>query len=338
MSNELISQVAEIIKTATFKDPVVDKIIKENHLEYVLAEHLVENGVTLNDVKTTIESGTGSADKGTKSKRAKLSNSEQKKLLYEIAEDTMPKIYEHDLSLSEVLDLMSRFTNYTALNLLLLTAQYPQATYLKLFDDWKEDGHSIKKGQKGIKLFKYEGQKVNKNGIEHSDYSIKTVFDVSQTDSEDVVVSPAFENKLLFSALVKDTKTPIKPVEQDKLPSGHSAYFDEKQNVILIAKDLPFCVQFNALCCEMMLSDICSRRKSYTRAHYEADCVCAAYVVSKRYGIDASYFDLNAVCEYAKEHSVDVRKTLERVRSNANSVINRIDTYIERSQGKEVVR
>lgn len=335
MSNDMYLKLIDLIENADYGNTSISEYIKTMGISGVIAKQLIQNGLVIEE---TQKSGTSFAKPKSDSNQYSSKTHEQKRIMYELAEERAPIVFSTENELSSFLDLMSKFPNYTATNLLLLSAQNPQASILKTFDEWDKEGYNIKKFQKGIKLFQFEGKKTDKNGKPYNDFSIKNVFDIEQTDCDTKASPIPYDSKLLFTAMLKGTSTPIKPVEHEVLPSGYSAYFDEKQNTILIAKDLPFCVQFNTLCCELLLSEIKSRDRNYTRARYETDCICASYVISKKYGIDTSYFDLNNVCNIINnKDGVDIRKTIERIRSNVNSAVSRINTHIERTQGREMV-
>ena len=81
------------------------------------------------------------------------------------------------------LDLYSRL-NYTFKNTLLIHASCPNATVIKDFARWKEEGYHVKPKESGIQIIEPDGTFIRKDGSTAVKYRIKTVFDVSQTNAE----------------------------------------------------------------------------------------------------------------------------------------------------------
>lgn len=108
---------------------------------------------------------------------------------------------------AEYLQFMSKMYRYSNRNQALIRSQYEGAGFVASFNHWKQEGHSVRKGQKGIKILKpstaryykdtdgkekplsslsKEDQKqVIARGLpisEHRYYTTVAVFDVTQTD------------------------------------------------------------------------------------------------------------------------------------------------------------
>lgn len=84
------------------------------------------------------------------------------------------------------------FHTYSLNNVLLILSQYPDATRVAGFQQWKAKGRSVRKGEKSIKIFGYSTKKVtaeDENGDETTRllarFPILSVFDISQTDLMD---------------------------------------------------------------------------------------------------------------------------------------------------------
>ena len=70
---------------------------------------------------------------------------------------------------------------YSAANALLIYKQQPQATQLKEFRDWQEDGVKVSKGAKSLSILE-PVEYAKKDGSTGIAYNVKKVFDVSQTN------------------------------------------------------------------------------------------------------------------------------------------------------------
>jgi len=95
------------------------------------------------------------------------------------------------------------FHRYSFNNTMLILSQYPDATRVAGFQQWKAKGRSVRKGEKSIKIFGYSKAKVtdeDANGDEVTRmiarFPILSVFDIGQTDpiegveqAEDVTIA-----------------------------------------------------------------------------------------------------------------------------------------------------
>ncbi|MDD7129357.1 MAG: ArdC-like ssDNA-binding domain-containing protein [Prevotella sp.] len=82
------------------------------------------------------------------------------------------------------LDLQSRFPRYSVGNILLLSAQKPEATRIADFKAWKEGGVYIKQGETGIIMLEPGNEYTKADGSVGVAYNAKRVFDISQTTAK----------------------------------------------------------------------------------------------------------------------------------------------------------
>lgn len=107
---------------------------------------------------------------------------EAKKKLNETADEHSLDIIRDQEEYVSFLDLYSRM-NYTVFNSLLIHAANPNATAIKDFAKWKEEGTFVKPKESGIQILEPDGTYMRKDGSVATKYKIKTMFDVSQTDA-----------------------------------------------------------------------------------------------------------------------------------------------------------
>ena len=105
-----------------------------------------------------------------------------RKKLNDIADEHALDIIRDQKEFVSFLDLYSRM-NYTIFNSLLIHAANPDATAIKDFARWKEEGTYVKPKESGIQILEPDGTYMRKDGSVATKYKIKTVFDVSQTDA-----------------------------------------------------------------------------------------------------------------------------------------------------------
>ena len=113
------------------------------------------------------------------------------------------------------LDVQSRFHRNSFGNVLLISLQFPDATRVAGFRRWLELGRHVRRGQKGIAILapvvhrlKVEDEATGEERMIVSApraFRVVDVFDVSQTDGDDLPESPA--RRLKATAWPEPTRT-----------------------------------------------------------------------------------------------------------------------------------
>lgn len=128
----------------------------------------------------------------------------------------------------EFLKFSSNFRKYSSRNMALIKMQLPTATQVGSFALWKSLGRSVKKGEKSLKIYgfnKYKSVSVDTKTQEEKEHEFVTfpivsVFDVSQTDGEEIptwnIKPEGNDDKGLYDLLKKEieTTTDIKVIEE----------------------------------------------------------------------------------------------------------------------------
>jgi antirestriction factor ArdC-like protein len=104
-----------------------------------------------------------------------------------------------------MLQVVSKFHRYSFNNHLMIFLQRPDATLVAGFNRWKTLGRFVKKGEKGIAIFapcKYKTKVESDDDEEKSvqqvrGFRVVHVFDISQTEGEDLPDLDAVRPKLL---------------------------------------------------------------------------------------------------------------------------------------------
>ena len=99
----------------------------------------------------------------------------------------------HSQALTAYLKAIGRFHRYSLHNVLLISTQKPNASYVAGFRTWNELGRFVKKGEKGIMILAPIARRKaenpdddEKNSSRISGFRPAYVFDVSQTDGQDL--------------------------------------------------------------------------------------------------------------------------------------------------------
>ena len=127
---------------------------------------------------------------------------------FQMLNDAADRLRADGEMLKTYLDLQARFPRYSVNNLILITAQRPDATRLAAFDVWQKDGVHINKGEKGLSILEPSGTYEREDGTKATNYAIKKVFDIAQTNAEPEP-QPAVtrDERTLLKALISDAES-----------------------------------------------------------------------------------------------------------------------------------
>ncbi len=199
----------------------------------------------------------------------KAEKREEMQNLFKKIDDGVKAVFESE-SYKDCLRYMSKFTNYSAGNCILIMLQKSDASLVAAFGKWNELGRTINKGEKGIAIlapmsFKSKELKEqpvtdsNGNQVYNADGSEKKrkveveqtsigfkkvyVFDVSQTSGEPIPeyiheLNEAFEDdhdEAVINAVHDITGI---PVDFEDISSGAKGYYSYGEQRIVIQENL----------------------------------------------------------------------------------------------------
>jgi antirestriction protein ArdC len=201
-------------------------------------------------------------------------------------------------SLRKVLDVMSRFHQYSWNNCLLIAFQRPEATYVAGFRKWLELRRHVRKGEKGIGILAplaYRRQADSDDGEDGTTRGIRGfkvvhVFDVSQTVGEDLpeLARITGDPGEMLERMENVIRTGGIVLKYEPLPLGTKGV--SRKGEIAIAEGLDeaerFAVLVHELAHERLHDD--ERRKETTKTVRETEAEAVAYVVCRTFGLDCS--------------------------------------------------
>lgn len=254
--------------------------------------------------------------------------------------------------MEQYLAMQARFPHYSVSNVLLLMEQCPNATQIKDFAGWKAEGIFVKKGVTGLTILEPGKQYTGADGRVRTSFDPKTVFDISQVhapknhavpEAEDGALPAELEQKPvdrnLLLALIRQSPVEIEGV--DTLDGGQQmgACYQHQLRRIQVKKSMPAEALFQALVCEIVHAEFGRDRESYSRAAYNYQARCAAYLICRHYQVDASCYNVrNAPATVSGLDAKQMRGQLASIREAAGRVMNRVDKnlqYAAKQAGKE---
>ena len=243
----------------------------------------------------------------------------------------------------EFLGFIGQFPAYSSNNLTLIHLQDPEATMVCGYKEWERYGRHVVAGGKGMKIFapkkeKIEVKKKDANGNVIYDangdpvmeskmvlkgYTLKSVFDVSQTAGKPVPsITALFSGRVDGYTELLSVLENVSPVSVTFMPDGASG-FSDKTGIISVRSDLS-----QQQTVQKLLPSIASALlyektgKLYETESLEAES--CAYVVAKQLGIENDY-DFDYIADWYDGRSLEeLSGTLKLIRDISLGLIKEI--------------
>lgn len=251
---------------------------------------------------------------------------QERQEVYDLMDKMADEIKADVNKYKEYLNVQGRFDKYSVGNALVITASNPNATQLKEFDDWKESGAFIKKGENGIKILEPGDSYTRADGSSGTSYNVKKMFDISQTTSNQKTRTISYDDKVKLTALLKDCPVDVKIV--DMIPnSDNIAEWNKNDNALYVKQGGETPEIFKQIAREL------TRVGLEETGNIELDnfkCISSSYMLCKKYGIDVSNININSIPEAFKNMSAsEVRNELTSMRSVMQDINTRMSAYFE---------
>ncbi len=282
----------------------------------------------MNDFEQILANANGNSqekkpfDKNTWKEKKQQERQEVYDLMDKMADEIKADVNKY----KEYLNVQGRFDKYSVGNALVITASNPNATQLKEFDDWKESGAFIKKGENGIKILEPGDSYTRADGSSGTSYNVKKMFDISQTTSNQKPRTISYDDKVKLTALLKDCPVDVKIV--DMIPnSDNIAEWNKNDNALYVKQGGETPEIFKQIAREL------TRVGLEETGNSELDnfkCISSSYMLCKKYGIDVSNININSIPEAFKNMSAsEVRNELTSMRSVMQDINTRMSAYFE---------
>lgn len=240
----------------------------------------------------------------------------------------------------EYLRFMSSFYEYSINNSILIWSQMPEATLVAGFKAWQAKGRTVKKGEKGIviiapcphkavkKVKDENGNEVEKE-VKYTTFRAAYVFDISQTEGEDVPrMCALLEGDVdQFDDLVEKliAVAPV-PVEFKAFESPANGYFDRAEQKIVVQPDRSEVHKLKTLIHEIAHSILhCEDgdQEKVDRQTAEVQAESVAYTVCAALGLDTSDYSFGYVAGWSDGKDVkELTESMDVIRKTAAEILN----------------
>ncbi|WP_105116120.1 PBECR4 domain-containing protein [Streptococcus suis] len=267
------------------------------------------------------------------------------------------KTYLDSDQYKKFLNAMSKLHDYSPRNIAFLLAQNPDVSMVASFQKWKNDfDRQVQKGERGLKVWTpYTVKLKNPDGSPRLDkdgnemsvtrFTLGTVFDVSQTQGKEIPKPiynlegdvPDFET--IYLATKQTAQLNNVSIRFDTIEGSANGYYHPSKNEIVLAdKQMSEAQILKTLFHEMAHADLHSKDTNYSRSEKELQAESVAYVVANHYGIDTSEYSFGYLKFWSQDPKgyEDLTNQLSVVSTEAKSLINRIDTQIEKVKSKSI--
>lgn len=243
------------------------------------------------------------------------------------------------------LEFAGKFHDYSFNNIVLILSQMPNATRVAGYKAWQKLGRQVRKGEKSISILapvphKNEVEevdmdgKVSKKEVTWMSYRAVSVFDISQTDGEEVPSSRSFCKVLegnvegydeVFGKLVGIAQI---PVEFEQVQDGSNGYYDTVNKRIALNEGMSQAQTIKTLIHEIahsVLHSIDGDESNADRNTKELQAESVAYTVCSYLGLDSSEYSFGYIAGWSKDKDVKVlTSNMEVIRKTAETIISAI--------------
>lgn len=241
----------------------------------------------------------------------------------------------------EYLEVMSRFHSYSARNCMLILMQRPDATMVAGYRKWQKDfNRQVRKGEKSIGILapvphkaviretdKDTGEVTDHEHVWNS-FKVVSVFDISQTDGDDL---PTLSKRLSkdvdgFETLVAKIKNvSAVPIEITDIDGSENGFYSLAESRIVVRSGMSEAQTIKTMVHEVAHSMLhCSGgdEEDADGPKREVQAESVAFVVCNSLGIDTGEYSFGYVAGWEKGN--DLAESLDAIQKTAHKIIDGI--------------
>ena len=253
------------------------------------------------------------------------------------------------------LKTMSKFHNYSFRNTLLIVMQNPQASYVAGYGAWQTKfKRQVRKGEKGIKIFApapykktVEEKTFDKDGNAHIEekeivvpaFKLTTVFDISQTEGEDLpmlgtdrLVGNVSDYGKFFETLKNISPVPI---SFEDIQDGANGYYHQIEKRIAVQENMSEVQTVKTTVHEIAHAKLHAIPENkdeavkIDRRTREVQAESVAYTVCQHFGIDTSDYSFGYIAGWSSgRETEELKQSLEVIRNTAAEFIDAIENKL----------
>lgn len=259
--------------------------------------------------------------------------------VFQSIEDGIREVYRSD-QYQKYLQVMSRFTNYSVNNCILIFQQMPEARLVAGYHAWKTKfKRNVKRGEKGIRILAPIRKSVKKEEAQEAPEEEVTrfrkvcVFDLSQTEGEPL---PSFMIDQLEGAVDDyedfleqlELLAPV-PVRFERLKDNVHGYYSSLEKEIVLNPDMTQLQTVKTLIHEIAHSYLHSAPAAadeISRARKEIEAESVAYILCRHYGLDTGEYSFRYLAGYSSSQDLpELKASMERIHTASSHLIRSLE-------------
>lgn len=253
---------------------------------------------------------------------------EQRETVYAMIDETAESVAKDGAQFQSYLDVQGRFDRYSVSNALLILAQRPNATVIKDFDTWKEQGAFIRKKESGFYILEPGEEYQRENGTTGISYNTKKMFDIAQTGNSRKRETPTYpDDRTRIKALMDHAPVPIHIAE--KLQEGTNAMYLPDTREIEIRRGMDAGDIFRALAQELAHAEMDKGDGSYDRSEHSFHAYCVSYMLCRQYGVDTGGYRFDRAPQMLEGmEPQEIRAELSDIKETAGEISGRMNRML----------
>ncbi len=242
----------------------------------------------------------------------------------------------------EFLRFMSRFTNYSVNNMILIMMQRPEASLVAGYKAWQTRfNRQVRKGEKGITILApcphrkdIEDEDGNTKEVSWTTFRAIKVFDISQTDGEDIptgCVEMLTGDVDSYDALIEKliTASPV-PVGFEDIAGGANGFYSQAEKRIAVQAGMSQQQTVKTLIHELSHAVLHDREtgqeKETDRETREVQAESVAYTVCSMLGIDTADYSFGYIAGYSTGKEIkELTASMETIRKTSLMIYEALD-------------
>lgn len=227
---------------------------------------------------------------------------------------------------------LSRFEKNSIGNALLIYSQRPEATKLKEYSKWEEEGKHIRKGAKAVMILEPTTYK-DKNGAERNGFNVKSVFDITDLTSEEKVPFISYDCKAVITAMVENSKVHLETTSEYPKDRETGAYYDIRRKTIVVEKSADKDNVFAAVAKALAHAELSKDTESYRFSDNEFTARCVAYTLVCKYGFSTDRVNISSIpAELAGLDEKEIKARLSKIHACVREISDRTRNELEKQK------
>jgi antirestriction protein ArdC len=236
----------------------------------------------------------------------------------------------------EYLKMSTRFRQYSFQNTMLIALQNPEATRVAGFRAWQKLGRNVRKGEKGIRILAPSTRKDDDENTVVTGFRVVSVFDISQTDGDELPEMPISlldgdDDAGLYDRLAAVvTEWDWRLEDVDDL-GGVNGSCSHSIRTIKVMRDRTAIQRIKTLAHELGHARLHGPGDETPAAIREVEAESVAFTVCTALGISSDGYSFPYIASWASSSGDDataiIARSAARIKETSNLIINIVNNH-----------